>query len=168
MCQIDWSALAAWVQAIFSVVAIGVAIWLPKRDRLEQRKQQFEVQKRALISIAKRGKVTLDRLHSRAVKKVVPRSEFGWLRDEAEAISATADRVDLTTLLDSSLADAFVEVQEACRTGARRLKQVINDAKNEDGKITANIPVSADKFDNPLKRVTDAITALEAATHNAY
>lgn len=161
MCQVDWAALAAWIQALFSIIAIGVAIWLPQRDRQVQ--QQFESQGAALISIAKRGKTTLDRLRTRAIRHEIPRSEFGWLRDEAEATSAVADRVDLTTLLDSRLADVFVEVQEACRTGARRLKQVINDAKNEVGRIAANIPIGADKFDNPLQRITGAIATLEAA-----
>ena len=29
MCKIDWTAAAAWVQAIGSVAAIGIAIWVP-------------------------------------------------------------------------------------------------------------------------------------------
>ena len=31
MCVIDWTAVAAWVQAIGSIVAIAIAIWVPFR-----------------------------------------------------------------------------------------------------------------------------------------
>lgn len=29
MCKIDWTAIAAWIQAIGSIGAIGIAIWVP-------------------------------------------------------------------------------------------------------------------------------------------
>lgn len=37
MCNIDWSAVAAWVQAIGSVLAIGAAIWVGERSAKQSR-----------------------------------------------------------------------------------------------------------------------------------
>lgn len=37
MCEIDWSAIAAWVQAIGSVAAIVVAIWIGERSSRRSR-----------------------------------------------------------------------------------------------------------------------------------
>ncbi len=45
MCDlvIDWSACAAWVQAIGAIIALGIAIELPRRDQRQQREQLREV-----------------------------------------------------------------------------------------------------------------------------
>lgn len=37
MCEVDWVAVAAWVQAIGSIAAIGVAIWIGERSSLRSR-----------------------------------------------------------------------------------------------------------------------------------
>jgi len=46
VCEWDWSAIAAWAQAIFSVVAIWAAFTLSKDERGHQRKHEFETQRR--------------------------------------------------------------------------------------------------------------------------
>ena len=50
MCEFDWSATAAWVQAIGSVIAIGIAIWVPFRlDKRARTQLQAEKDARARI-----------------------------------------------------------------------------------------------------------------------
>jgi cob(I)alamin adenosyltransferase len=161
-CQIDWAALAAWVQAIFSVVAIFVAIQISNGDRKRRRDQEFNAQKAALTAIAQRAKITIERLQGRASSKTLKREEIAWLRDEASAISAVADGVDLVTLTESSLVHAFVEVQEGCRTASRRLKRDV--AKAPQGGST--IPIDEHRFVDPLNRITMALLALEQAVQS--
>ncbi len=166
VCEWDWSAIAAWVQAIFSVVAIWAAFTLSKDERGHQRTHEFETQKAALIAIAKRGQATIDRVYGRIQAGNIPKAEVGWLRDEAEAISAIADDVDLTSLVESSLITAFVEVQEACRTTARRLKQNIQRVRGPAGTPETGVPMSPDKLDTPREMIAKAIVRLDAASQS--
>lgn len=46
LCSIDWSAIAAWVQAVGSIVAIGVAIWVPYDMDRKARARSQETEKR--------------------------------------------------------------------------------------------------------------------------
>lgn len=39
-CQLDWIAIAAWVQAIGSILALGIAIWVPFKLDKESRKRK--------------------------------------------------------------------------------------------------------------------------------
>lgn len=166
VCEWDWSAIAAWVQAIFSVVAIWAAFTLSKDERGHQRKHEFETQKAALNAIARRGQDTIDRLHQRVQTGNIAKAEVGWLRNEAEAISAIADDVDLTSLVESSLITAFVDVQEACRTTARRLKQNIQRARGSAGTPESGVPIRPDRLDTPRDMITHAIAKLEQASQN--
>ena len=128
-----------------------------------QRTHEFETKKAALNAIAKRGQDTIDRLYQRAQTGNIPKAEVGWLRDEAEAISAIADDVDLTSLVESSLITAFVDVQEACRTTARRLKQNIQRVRGSAGTPETGVPMRPNKLDSPRRMIVDAIVKLEQA-----
>lgn len=54
-CNIDWSAAAAWVQAIGSVAAIGIAIWVPysmdRRARVRLLEAERKRQRHTQISL---------------------------------------------------------------------------------------------------------------------
>jgi len=45
-CSVDWSAVAAWVQALGSILAIGVAIAIPAVQRKKDQQQAKEERKR--------------------------------------------------------------------------------------------------------------------------
>ncbi|WP_289118080.1 hypothetical protein [uncultured Idiomarina sp.] len=45
-CGLDWSAIAAWVQAIGSIIAIGVAIAVPARQHKKDQERTKEEKKR--------------------------------------------------------------------------------------------------------------------------
>lgn len=46
LCQIDWSVAAAWVQAVGSILAIGVAIWVPYSMDYRARARLSEAEKK--------------------------------------------------------------------------------------------------------------------------
>lgn len=162
-CDIDWSAFAAWVQAIFSVIAIGVAVWLPRQERSKQQEHDFETQRAALLALAKRASATVARVSEKTVNGVIPKPEVGRLREEVEATTAIAEAVDLTSLVESSLIDAFVEVQEACRTTARRLRYQISNARGPNGTPETGVPVELKKYAAPKAAIAAAIANLEKA-----
>ncbi|NHC07757.1 hypothetical protein [Azonexus fungiphilus] len=54
MCEIDWSATAAWVQAIFSVLAIVAAIWIAKQSADQSRRLVADERKRQADIVASR------------------------------------------------------------------------------------------------------------------
>ena len=162
-CEIDWSARAAWVQAIFSVVAILVAIWLPSQERSKQRTHEFQTQQAALLAIARRASATVSRLSDKTISGVIPKPEVGRLREEVEAITAVAEGVDLTSLVESSLIDAFVDVQEACRTTARRLRYQIRNARGPNGTPETGVPIDLQKYSDPKAAIAAAILRLENA-----
>ncbi|WP_142049418.1 hypothetical protein [Achromobacter sp. SLBN-14] len=55
LCEIDWSATAAWVQAIGSIAAIGVAIWVPydmdRKARVRSQEAERRRQRHTQISL---------------------------------------------------------------------------------------------------------------------
>lgn len=54
MCEIDWSVTAAWVQAIFSVLAIVAAIWISKQSSDQSRRLVVGERKRQADIVASR------------------------------------------------------------------------------------------------------------------
>jgi hypothetical protein len=119
---IDWP---AWVQAVGSVVAIVVSVilgfWLQDRDRAKKDAHELQNQITALIAISERCVKNLERLDERARKQTFKADGLGWLMDEAEATERVAAAVDLMTLRSPDLTKEVAELQEATRTGRRRL-----------------------------------------------
>ena len=80
MCEIDWNASAAWVQAVGSILAILVAIWLGERSARQSRDLVDNERKRqaaiAASSIAARFRMLSDQLkHQVSVSREIIDSE---------------------------------------------------------------------------------------------
>jgi hypothetical protein len=140
----------AWVQAVGSIIAIAVAIWIPLRERDATRKHEAQSQTAALTAIGERILATVERINRRAGDIFIPRRELPWLCDEADAMSRLADSVDLTHIRDASLIAIFMELQEAARTASRRLSQ----DRARLGPRDTQVEVEEDRFQDPYDRAT--------------
>lgn len=153
---VDWP---AWVQAIGSVVAIGVSIWLgiwlPGRDRKRHQADELRNQVIAVSAIAKRSVRMLERLDERAQKGSFTKDALGWLMTEMEATVATVGAIDLMAIRSPALIGHVAELQEAVRTGLRRFNWAANHIRK--GELT-----KSDEFSEPLARANKAMAGLSA------
>jgi hypothetical protein len=151
----DWP---AWVQAVGSVLAIlvtvGSGIYLQDRERKRKEADSLANQIAALTAIAERCVKLLERLNERATKGTLARDELGWLGDEALAMEATTNAIDLMSIRSTALIAQAAELQEAARTCRRRLGYAAASVKN--GRQTKN-----DQFDDPLERARKALAAMK-------
>jgi hypothetical protein len=157
------SDLAAWVQAVGSIIAIGVAIWIPVHERRASRRHEIATQTTALIAIGDRIFKTVERIHRRAADVFIERRELPWLLDEAEATSRLADSVNLTEIKDGSLIPIFMELQEAARTTSRRLSQDRARLSADDNQLQ----VEPDRFKDPYTRASRWLQALRDRSPSA-
>lgn len=49
--KLSVSDMAAWIQAIFSVVAIAAAIWISQRERRHDRRERSEMERKSVVGI---------------------------------------------------------------------------------------------------------------------
>ncbi|HTK35505.1 MAG TPA: hypothetical protein VL358_09500 [Caulobacteraceae bacterium] len=145
---------APWVQIGVSVLtiaaSIGTAYWLQNRAFERQSRSELKVQVAALIAIAGRAEAVLVRLDKRAASASFKKEELGWLESECEALQATVGGIDLMSIKDSALISHIAELQEAARTGCRRLGWAASHVRKDQ-------PVKTDQFDDPLRRAQRAL-----------
>ena len=152
---IDWP---AWVQAVGSVVAIVVSVflgvWLQDRERRKKDVAELRNQVVALTAIGERCVQTLARLDKRAREQTITKDILGWLTDEAEATEEAAAAIDLMTLRSPEITKHVAELQEATRTGRRRLGYVARTVRS-DGVL------KLDDFEAPLDKAKVALAKIK-------
>lgn len=119
--SIDWSASAAWAQAILSGLAIFAAVWLQDRGhKLAQRARDRE-RINALTTIVEHCVATLAQLNLRAQKGELTFGRFGFYEDETSADLAAVSAVDLSQIANPEVSTQVMKIRRLLTTARRRL-----------------------------------------------
>jgi hypothetical protein len=119
--NIDWSATAAWAQAILSALAIFAAVWLQDRDRRIRAEERQRSRRTAILTVAKNCVGTLEQLDRRARDRRLTLGRFGFYEDELEADLAAMTGLDLLEIGDAKLMAELMRVRRLAKTARRRL-----------------------------------------------
>jgi hypothetical protein len=152
---VDWP---AWVQAVGSVVAIIVsvwlAVWLQNRDRAQRRADELDQQVAALTEIAGRCVTTLGRIGSRLHEAQKRQDILNYLTDEANAMEFAVSSIDLMALKSKELTLLAADLQFAVRTGRRHLGY--QAVRIHDGE-----PLLKDQFSGPVMQARKVLGRLQ-------
>ena len=108
---IDWAVLAAWVQGIGSVVAIGAAIFISSQERRHaQRERKAAEEAFALLAI---GLATQALELSRDAQNGLERREIKVSEDNVATVLDTLDRLPMEKMPTAEFALAYVNVRRA-------------------------------------------------------
>ena len=108
MCEVDWTATAAWVQAVFSVLAIVAAIWISKRSSDESRRLVVDERKRQADIVASRIAMQLGLF----AEQLEARASRTPLLEEKAKNGAILQRDLLTALFQPTTPDWLTELRQ--------------------------------------------------------
>lgn len=143
--NIDWSATAAWAQAIFSALAIFAAVWLQDRDRSNRAADRQRSRRAAIQALGQNCLGTLEQLDRRAREGELKLGRFGFYEDELDADLAAMTGLDLLEIDDASLATDLMKLRRLARTARRRLGYA-------RGKVENGETVRSDRFSSAVKQ----------------
>jgi hypothetical protein len=132
---------------------LGLA--LQDRDRRLRARDLLSDQVAALTAIATTCVDALERLDRRAKENTLTVNELGWLEDETLAMEGVVSAVDLMSIRSTAVIAEVARLQEAARTGRRRLRLTARDVRK--GK-----PLRQQWFEEPLRNARRALQALQA------
>lgn len=119
--SIDWSATAAWAQAVLSGLAIFAAVKLQDRDR-QKRSDERELQRvEAILAITQHCVATLKQLDERAEKGQLTSGRFGFYEDETSSDLAAVTAIDLSSLENPRVSAELMIIRRSMMTARRRL-----------------------------------------------
>lgn len=119
--SIDWSASAAWAQAILSGLAIFGAVKLQDRDR-QKRAEERELQRvEAILAITQHCLATLKQLDDRAEKGQLTSGRFGFYEDESSSDLTAVTAIDLSSLENPQVSAELMIIRRLMTTARRRL-----------------------------------------------
>ena len=157
---IDWSATAAWAQAILSALAILAAVWLQDRDRAKRRDEKQRLRLAAVLSIAQSCVGTLRQLNKRAESGELIKTKFGFYDDETSAELTAVTAIDLSGLEDARVGSEIIRLRRVTTTARRRLRR-------DRDKVEAGGVVRPDRYSSLFKQAQAALQRLEGLQDRA-
>lgn len=176
MAGIDWSAAAAWVQAVFSVIAIFAAIWIGRESDRRAHDLVTSERRRQATIVASTVAMQLSFLHRESMSKAVaadesllsiPKVVTGIKdRDEMLGVFLIGQGSRIESFRDQLL---FLDVDSGIRaTTAIDALQAHNESTRLTFDIMLQNPLDAESLRDFIVDRRDSLTELAKIMLNAY
>ena len=175
MCEIDWSATAAWVQAIFSIVAIVAAIVVAERSASQSRDLVERERKRQADIVASMIAMRLGLLaieletRARRVDQYIGLVNDGRVANfDKDALSATFVPTQVQSLLELKTHILMFDRDSGIRVATvMDLAQGVVERVSSKILIFSMLPMTKDELFRTLREVGESLVEVAAACREA-
>lgn len=175
MCEIDWSATAAWVQAIFSIVAIVAAIVVAERSASQSRDLVEGERKRQADIVASMIAMRLGLLASELEKRAGHVDQYIGLVNDGRVASFDKDVLSATFVPTQvqSLLELKTHILMFDRDSGIRVATVMDLAQGVVERVSSKIlifsmlPMTKEELFRTLREVGESLVEVAAVCREA-